>query len=88
MYEIVISRRAERPLDKLDPQISDGIVSKIYWLAENVDAIGHERLKGHKEYSLHFGQYRVLYTLDRTSHLVIIEDIGRHDEVYRRLGRS
>jgi mRNA-degrading endonuclease RelE of RelBE toxin-antitoxin system len=90
-YRLEFRESAERRLIQIarrNPQIAKGIHGKIIWLVDNVDAIGHERLKGHEGYSLHFGQYRILYTLDRARHLITIEDIGRHDEVYRRLERG
>lgn len=85
MYEVIISDRAKKRLSKLPRAIGDDIVRKIYWLAENAHVIAHERLKGHWEYSLHCGQYRIPYSLDRTNKVITIEDIGKHDEVYRRL---
>jgi len=42
---------------------------------------------GHKEYSLHVGQFRILYLLDRKRCLIAIQIIGKHDESYRRLKR-
>ena len=85
MYEVIISDRAKKRLSKLPRAIGDDIVRKIYWLAENADVIAHERLQGHWEYSLHCGQYRIPYSLDRANKVITIEDIGKHDEVYRRL---
>ena len=54
-------------------------------MAANADDIAHERLQGHWEYSLHCGQYRIPYSLDRTNKVITIEDIAKHDEAYRRL---
>jgi len=85
VYEVIISDRAKKGLSKLPRAIGDDIVRKIYWLAKNADVIAHERLKGHWGYSLHCGQYRIPYSLDRTNKVITIEDIGKHDEVYRRL---
>jgi mRNA-degrading endonuclease RelE of RelBE toxin-antitoxin system len=85
VYEVIISDRAKKRLSKLPRAIGDDIVRKIYWLAENADDIAHERLQGHWEYSLHCGQYRIPYLIDRTNKVITIEDIGKHDEVYRRL---
>ena len=85
MYEVIISDRAKKRFSKLPRAIGDDIVRKIYWLAANADVIAHERLKGHWEYSLHCGQYRIPYSLDRANKVITIEDIGKHDEAYRRL---
>jgi mRNA-degrading endonuclease RelE of RelBE toxin-antitoxin system len=48
----------------------------------------HERLTGHEEYSLHFGQYRIPYLLDWTNRVITVTDIDKHDEAYRRLKRG
>jgi mRNA-degrading endonuclease RelE of RelBE toxin-antitoxin system len=42
---------------------------------------------GHKEYSLHVGQFRILYLLDWTKRRIVIQIVGKHDEAYRRLKR-
>ena len=67
MYEIVLSDLAEEGLDKLPKHIAKDILKKIYWLAENVEVIRHDRLKGHREYSLHCGRYSIPYSLDRAN---------------------
>ncbi len=87
MYKVVISGRARKRLARLPRSIGDDIVQKIYWLAENADVIEHDRLKGHRVYSLHCGQYRIPYSLDRTNKVLVIEDIDKHDDAYRRLKR-
>jgi hypothetical protein len=56
VYEIVLSDLAEERLGGLPEHIASDILKKIYWLAENADVIRHERLKGHREYSLHCGK--------------------------------
>jgi len=69
---------------KRSPQIAEAIVRKIQWLAENADFIDHEKLVGRTEYSLHIGQYRVLYELDRKQRRIIITRVGPHNAAYRR----
>jgi mRNA-degrading endonuclease RelE of RelBE toxin-antitoxin system len=88
MYRLKFRKRARKRLEKIakrSPQIAKGIYEKITWLVENADVIAHERLKGHREYSLHFGQYRIPYSLDRANKVITIEDIDKHDEAYKRL---
>lgn len=88
MYGIVYTPQAEEALRRLvskAPHIVEGILNKIEWLARNVDSVRHERLRGHRDFSLHCGQYRIIYWLDRNSETVIVELIGKHDEVYREL---
>jgi mRNA-degrading endonuclease RelE of RelBE toxin-antitoxin system len=90
MYELEFRRPAERRLLKLarrNPKIAQAITDKISWLMANLDELNHERMVGHNEYSLHVGQYRVLYTLDHENERIIVKDMGKHDEAYRRLSQ-
>jgi mRNA-degrading endonuclease RelE of RelBE toxin-antitoxin system len=86
-YEVILSEQAEHYKSKLPSHVQIGIESKLQWLAENVHQVRHERLKGLPYYSLHFGQYRIAYTIDHRSREIHVVDLGKHDEVYRRLSR-
>ena len=87
MFEVVLEERTRHQLAKLPKRISGGISRKLRWLGENAEVIKHERLGGHEEYSLHCGQYRIPYLLDWGNRTIIVTDIDKHDEAYRRLGR-
>jgi len=90
MFRIEWSDRAERQLDKLarrNSEVAQDIFEKVEWLARNVTSIDHERMHGHAEQSLHSGQYRILYSIDRANELVVIHDIDKHDAAYRKLNR-
>ena len=87
-YRAAFRKRARRRLTRLaqsDPRMAESIFKKIEWLALNVREIAHERMKGHDEFSLHVGQYRVLYTIDHERQTILVEDIGKHNAAYRRL---
>ena len=82
--------RAERQIDKLarrNPEIAQDIFEKVEWLAKNLAEIDHEKMHGHAEQSLHSGQYRILYSIDRTNGIIIIVDVDKHDAAYRKLKR-
>nr|BAL58704.1 hypothetical protein HGMM_OP2C252 [Candidatus Acetothermum autotrophicum] len=66
-----------------NPHIASKLIQKIQWLRKNVDSIRHEKLRGREEYSLHFGQYRVLYELDWTQQRIVIVRVGAHNAAYR-----
>ncbi len=87
MYEIILTDQAKKQLQKLSKDTARRITTKINWLAQNADTVSHERLRGHREYSLHSGPYRIPYSLDHEKQLLIIEDIDQHDTAYRRLNR-
>ena len=88
MFEGGLEERARRQLARLPKRIGGDILRKLRWLGENAEVIRHERLKGHEEYSLHCGQYRIPYLLDWTSQVITITDIDKHDGAYRRLKRK
>ncbi len=90
MFRIEWSHRALRQLDKLsrrNPEIAKDIFEKVEWLARNAQDIDHEQLLGRNESSLHSGQYRIPYLLDRANQRIVIEDIDKHDAAYRKLKR-
>ncbi|MFA0778846.1 MAG: hypothetical protein RJAPGHWK_000340 [Candidatus Fervidibacter sp.] len=87
VYEVIFTNRARKDLKSIPQKDRQDVLSKIQWLAENADSIKHEKMTGHPEYSLHVGQFRILYLLDRERHRITIQFIGKHDEVYRRLAR-
>lgn len=87
MYEVKFTPRARDDLPSISAEILKGVKDKINWLAANAELIKHERLQAKKfkgEYSLHFGAYRVIYSLDRAKQLITIHRIGHHREIYRR----
>ena len=83
-WEVYMTPAAMRQFSKLPRHVQKDIDAKILWLAQNADKISHERLTGRTEYSLHIGQYRVLYELDRKQRRIIITRVGPHNAAYRR----
>ncbi|MBI1925396.1 type II toxin-antitoxin system RelE/ParE family toxin [Candidatus Poribacteria bacterium] len=84
-WEVIISPTALRRLERLPPAIVQDVLDKIEWLRSEADSIRHARLTGSNEFSLHAGQYRIPYTLDRSRRRIEILDVGKHDEAYRRV---
>ena len=87
-WEVTISPTVFRRLKRLPSIVAQDILDKIEWLRVDANSIKHARLRGGNEFSLHSGQYRVIYTLDRSRRHIEILDVGKHDEAYRRLRRS
>ena len=82
-WEVHMTPAAERQFRKLPRHVQRDMDAKILWLVENVEVVRHERLKGRREYSLHIGQYRVLYELDWERRRIVIVRVGPHNEAYR-----
>lgn len=90
MLSLEFSENAQRQLVKIarrDKQTARDIKEKIQWLGANFERIEHEKMHGHPEFSLHSGQYRILYIISRKEQLIRIQDIDKHDAAYRKLRR-
>ncbi len=90
MFRVEWSNRAKNQLEKLtrrNPEIARDIFEKVEWLARNAETVAHERLVGRLESSLHSGQYRIPYMVDRTNQTIFVEDVDKHDAAYRKLKR-
>lgn len=77
------AHRALQSLGRQNPKMANRVIKKIQWLRENADVLRHEKLRGRDEYSLHVGQYRVLYELDWAHRRIVIARVGAHSIAYR-----
>ena len=79
MYELYIRRRAEKPLDRIDPPDRDRIMKAVLELAENPRPQGCEKLVD-DIYRIRVGPYRVIYLIDDTAKTVDIGKVDRRKE--------
>ena len=86
MYTVRILKAAARELERLDQVVGHRVAQRIQWLAENVEKIKLERLKGDLAglYRLREGNYRIIYQLLRKEKAIIIHSIGHRRDVYRQ----
>jgi mRNA interferase RelE/StbE len=83
--EVELSSAAKRDMHRLDKQVARRIVSRLFWLAENMDTITPMPLKGEWAgfFKLRVGAYRVLYEIIEEESLVFVLRIGHRREIYR-----
>jgi mRNA interferase RelE/StbE len=57
---------------------------KLEWLAKNANTYDHYALKGELSgyFRLRVGNYRVIYTIDHTGRIIIVEVVGHRREIY------
>ncbi len=84
MYEVKFTPDADADLARLDKPIAQQILKKAKWLAENFDSITPEQLTGEWRgvFKLRVGDYRALYTFDRTAQRITIHFVKHRREVY------
>lgn len=85
-YQIRLMPEAAKDLSRLDKPVAQRIVNKLKWLSQNFEDIIPEPLTGEFKtlYKLRIGSYRVLYTVNRDKHILIVHLIGHRRDIYQR----
>jgi len=85
MYNVGFTPDGDADLASLDAAIAQRVLKKLRWLAENFDAIKPEALTGQwgGMFKLTVGDYRVLYTFDKTAQNIIVHFVKHRREVYK-----
>ena len=88
MYTIRLLKPAARELERLDKGVGTRVVRRLRWLADNLDGINPEPLKGRLRglYKLREGDYRVAYEILRRERVIIVHLIGHRREIYKLKG--
>ena len=62
-YTIVLSKKAQKQLDKLEDKIADPILNAIGDLAQTPRPKGYKKLKARAGCRIRIGDYRVIYNI-------------------------
>ena len=83
-YSIEYESEALVDLEKLAPDIRRRIVNKIEWLAQNFEQITPQLLTGDWTgfYKLRVGNYRIIYQIDLSEKIIMIDVVGHRREIY------
>ena len=81
--KLQLSSRAQKELDRLDDKTALRISQKIYLLANNPYGQNSQKLGGGKGYRIRIGDWRVVYTVDKSAKTVTIVRIRHRRDVYR-----
>ena len=84
MYELILTRNAERDLQRLDARIQRQVLSKLERLCENCDKYSHQARKGpyKGKFKLPCGDYRAIYIYDKRTRTVAVSRIRHCSSVY------
>lgn len=81
-YTVVLTKTAQKQLDKLPNQIADSLLDTIEQLAEEPRPDGCKKLKGRSGYRIRQGDYRILYDIyDRVLTVEVIA-VGHRRQIY------
>ena len=85
MYQLYISRIAEKQIASFPKHIANNIREKIDLLASEPRPFGCKKLEGSKdEYRLRTGDYRIIYRIEDNRLIVEVIRIGNRKDVYRK----
>ena len=82
-YVVRIKRSAEKEMERLPKGTFERIVRAILRLEQVPRPPGAKKLRGAEDYRLRVGQYRILYSIDDRTRVVVVSAVGHRREVYR-----
>jgi mRNA interferase RelE/StbE len=86
MYQLKYRRQARNYLARLPIKIKSRIVEKLHEIKENPDDpnLDVDKLRGESGYRLRVGQYRVIYTLNKSQLIIEVVRIRPRGDIYKR----
>jgi len=82
-YTILLSKKAQKQLDKFTDQIVDPILEAIAELGKNPRPVGYKKLKGRNGCRIRVGNYRVIYEIYDSELLVDLIAVGHRKDIYK-----
>jgi len=81
-YTVVLSKKAEKQLDKLSDKIAEPILKAISAFEDNPRPQGYKKLKGIEGYRIRVGDYRIIYDIFDNELIVEIITLGNRKDIY------
>lgn len=83
VFKVLITKTAQKQLDKLPRQIADSLIEVILKLAQNPRPDGYIKLKGRDAYRVRKNNYRIVYEINDNVLTVTVIVIGHRKSIYR-----
>ena len=84
-YNLKYSAEAVIQLGRMDKTIAKRILKKIETTVDNPHNF-FKQLKGHPEYKLRVGDYRVIANIDEPAKSILIRTVGHRKNIYDKVG--
>lgn len=82
-YTVVLSKKAQKQLDKISDNIAAPIFTVIAALEKYPRPQGCKKLKGRDGYRIRVGDYRIIYDIQDLQLIVDVVTVGHRKDVYR-----
>jgi mRNA-degrading endonuclease RelE of RelBE toxin-antitoxin system len=83
-WSVDFERRADRDIERLDPQVQHRVLTAIDRLASDPRSAALRKLKGRAESRLRVGDWRVIVELDITARTILIQRVLPRGRAYDR----
>jgi mRNA interferase RelE/StbE len=83
-WSVEFERRADRDLERLDPQVKQRVLAAIERLASDPRSAALRRLRGRAESRLRVGDWRVIVELDIAARTIVIQRVLPRGRAYER----
>jgi mRNA interferase RelE/StbE len=85
-WQVIIHRKAERVLKRLDGDTLERIRQAIRGLASEPRPIGYKKLTGYENlYRVRVGDWRIIYAIEEQQLIVLVLEIAPRGGAYRNL---
>jgi mRNA interferase RelE/StbE len=85
-WQVIIHRKAERILKRLDGDLLERIRQAIRGLASEPRPPGYKKLTGYENfYRIRVGDWRIIYAIEDKQLIVLVLEISPRGGVYRNL---
>jgi mRNA interferase RelE/StbE len=81
-YTILLSKKAQKQLDKLSDNIVEPILLAISQLENNPRPNGCKKLKGRDGYRIRTGDYRIIYNIFDNELIIDVINLGHRKSIY------
>ncbi|MDK9700602.1 MAG: type II toxin-antitoxin system RelE/ParE family toxin [bacterium] len=84
MYNLLLTKAAERDLNRLPAPIVRRLIPEIRSLTENPKPHGSRKIIGSKNsWRIRIGDYRVIYEIDEINQSILIQIVNHRKDAYR-----
>jgi len=86
-YRLRLAGPARRYLDRLEPRVQDRFERKFLLLAADPFDLRHSKplTSAGIRRSARVGGWRIVFTVNRDAHDILVDEIGPRGQIYRRL---
>ncbi|MBK6700133.1 MAG: type II toxin-antitoxin system RelE/ParE family toxin [Saprospiraceae bacterium] len=82
-FTVILSKKAQKQLDKFPDIIADPILLAIESLQNDPRPIGYIKLKNREGYRIRSGDYRIIYDIFDSELIIDVITLGHRKDVYK-----